>query len=107
MQMLDLLISCNSACRNQLLLRCLPQRPQRIEWNARHQAFRINVRVEEGGTERIESLNCLDRRNISNFAPTTHRNFSAARINGKDQLVYPDVGGCAFCEFGVYLVASN
>ena len=62
-----------------------PDRTHGLQRNSAHQAFRINVGIEEGVAERFECPNHVERGEGSTFAPAVDRNSSASGIESKDQ----------------------
>src|SRR5579864_1999591 len=80
---------------NQLARGGCPQFAHRTEWQSHHQSFGVDVGVEEGAAEIIQSVDHLQRRNFGGFLPAANCNLSASRVDGEHEFPSAEV----VCEF--------
>src|SRR5581483_10430496 len=105
-QRIVLFLRSNSPCHDQVLARTLSKLLRGFKRKSRQQTLRIDVRVQEAGNKRVECihhrLGCERRL----FGPSPHRNFSAARIDGRHNSPLARLGKLAR-EVHVWLALAN
>src|SRR5581483_4682053 len=88
MQMLDLVVSCNSSGNDELFGCCRFQPPHRLEWQASHCAFGINMRVKKCRAKRFKRTDHFERCNVRDFAPAPDRNLAALGVNSENESAF-------------------
>jgi len=85
--MVDFFHAADTACGDELASRDLPEFVDDVHGNALHQAFGVNVRVEECAAERVECAYGFFGRERDRLLPTFDCDAAVASIDSKDEFL--------------------